>query len=65
MHEKPQVPNYYNPNKTKSFGDFDLKPGLVLAIEPMVNVGTKKVKCLDDHWTIITRDHQLLSLIHI
>lgn len=59
MHEKPQVPNYYDPRKLGKSGDFDLKTGLVLAIEPMVNVGTKKVQCLDDQWTIVTRDGQL------
>ncbi len=56
MHEKPQVPNYYDEERFKGDGDFDLRPGIVLAIEPMVNVGTKSVKCLDDHWTIVTRD---------
>ena len=56
MHEKPQVPNYYDEKRFKGDGDFDLRPGIVLAIEPMVNVGTKSVKCLDDHWTIVTRD---------
>lgn len=59
MHEKPQVPNYYNESRSKGAGDFDLKPGLVLAIEPMVNIGTKRVECLDDHWTIVTQDRSL------
>lgn len=59
MHEKPQVPNYYDDKKFKGKGDFELKTGLVLAVEPMVNVGTKNVKCLDDHWTIITKDKKL------
>ena len=48
--------NYYDEKRFKGDGDFDLRPGIVLAIEPMVNVGTKSVKCLDDHWTIVTRD---------
>ncbi|MDB4671463.1 type I methionyl aminopeptidase [Pirellulaceae bacterium] len=59
MHEKPQVPNYYDPEKTNQHGDFDLRPGMVLAIEPMVNTGSKHVKCLDDHWTVVTRDQGL------
>ena len=36
--------------------DFDLRPGTVLAIEPMVNEGTKEVAMLDDQWTIVTAD---------
>lgn len=59
LHEKPQVPNYYDEKRFRGSGDFDLKPGLVLAIEPMINQGTKKVQCLSDHWTIITRDKML------
>lgn len=59
LHEKPQVPNYYDPQRIKDSGDFDLRTGLVLAIEPMVNLGTKSVQCLDDDWTIITKDKQL------
>ena len=55
MHESPQVPNYVD-REFKRHHDFELKPGLVIAIEPMVNVGTKGVKCLDDHWTIVTKD---------
>lgn len=50
--ENPQVPNYYSPYIT----DFPLKPGLVIAIEPMVNMGTKAIRPLLDHWTIATRD---------
>src|SRR5579863_3952289 len=50
--ESPQVPNYY----TSQIADFQLKPGLVIAIEPMVNMGTKAIRPLPDHWTIATRD---------
>jgi len=56
MHENPQVPNYFSPQVKKS--DFDLVPGIVLAIEPMVNIGTKKIRTLRDHWTISTNDHK-------
>jgi methionyl aminopeptidase len=52
MHESPQVPNYVMEKKY----DFDLVPGMVLAVEPMVNVGTKKIRTLRDHWTIVSTD---------
>lgn len=51
LHEDPNVPNYNTGKK-----GVVLKKGMVLAIEPMVNVGTYKVKVLDDDWTVITRD---------
>jgi methionyl aminopeptidase len=55
MHEDPQVPNFVS-KQLKRHGDFTLKPGLVIAIEPMVNMGTKEVKMLSDHWTQVTED---------
>jgi methionyl aminopeptidase len=58
MHEEPSVPNYWAPELTPE-ADFRIEPGLVLAIEPMVNSGGKKVKCLDDHWTQVTEDGSL------
>jgi len=55
MHEDPQVPGFVNPQVLKE--DFELKPGLVLAIEPMVNAGKKFVVISkSDHWTVRTRD---------
>lgn len=54
MHEDPQVPNFIG--KKLREHDFRLEPGLVLAIEPMVNAGTKRVKILSDHWTVETAD---------
>jgi methionyl aminopeptidase len=54
MHENPQVPNFVNRETRKH--DFRLEPGLVLAVEPMVNMGTPDVKTLNDHWTVVTRD---------
>ena len=54
MHEPPQVPNYGRPGE----GNL-LKPGYVLAIEPMVNAGGAEVYTLDDQWTVVTRDEQL------
>ncbi len=55
MHEDPQVPNFYS-RALRGSGDFVLEPGLVIAVEPMVNMGTKRVKILRDHWTQITAD---------
>lgn len=55
MHEEPQVPNYWSRDLRKS-ADFRLEPGLVIAIEPMVNIGVKKVKTLRDSWTEGTAD---------
>ncbi|MBT3271757.1 MAG: type I methionyl aminopeptidase [Spirochaetales bacterium] len=54
LHEDPQVPNYVNrgPNPR-------LKPGMVLAIEPMINAGTDEVVILDDDWTVETTDKSL------
>lgn len=58
MHEPPQVPNFVYPEFVR-YEDFQIKPGLVIAIEPMVNVGTKRVKQLSDYWTIVTADGSL------
>jgi methionyl aminopeptidase len=55
MHEAPQVPNFYSDTLRRE-EDFQLRPGLVLAIEPMVNMGVDKAKCLDDHWTQVSAD---------
>jgi methionyl aminopeptidase len=54
MHEPPQVPNYTNASLRKD--DFELRPGLVLAIEPMVNAGNPEIEILDDKWTAVTAD---------
>ena len=55
MHEPPQVPNYYDERWARN-SDFDLRPGIVLAIEPMVTIGTAKLRTLDDGWTQVTAD---------
>jgi methionyl aminopeptidase len=54
MHEAPQVPNYGRPGTGNV-----LKPGLVLAIEPMVNAGRPECRTLDDQWTVVTVDGRL------
>lgn len=57
MHEAPQVPNYVDAKFLRN--DLVLKPGLVLAIEPMLCEGTWKAKTLPDHWTVVTADGKL------
>lgn len=54
-HEEPQIPNYYD----RYAPDMVLKPGMVLALEPMVNIGDWEVASLDDGWTIVTADSSL------
>ena len=54
MHEDPKVPNFVN--KELLGNDIILKAGMVLAVEPMVNMGTVAVKTLRDGWTVVTRD---------
>lgn len=54
MHENPQVPNFVGKDMRRY--DFRLEPGLVLAVEPMVNMGRGDVETLRDHWTVVTRD---------
>ncbi|WP_216831069.1 type I methionyl aminopeptidase [Alkalihalobacterium elongatum] len=51
LHEDPQIPHYGPPGKGPR-----LKPGMVLAIEPMVNAGTRYVRTLADNWTVVTTD---------
>ena len=53
MHEKPEVPNYGRKGSGKR-----IKEGLVIAIEPMINMGTRRVQQLSDGWTIVTADRQ-------
>jgi len=55
MHEEPQVPNFCTPQYRRNH-DFALEPGLVIAVEPMVNIGSKKVRGLADDWTQSTVD---------
>jgi len=51
MHEDPQVPNYVDGKPSPK-----LRPGMTLAIEPMVNAGTSAVEVLGDGWTVVTKD---------
>jgi methionyl aminopeptidase len=54
LHEDPQVPNYGDPGRGPL-----IRPGLVVAIEPMVNVGTWHTRLLADRWTVVTADKSL------
>jgi methionyl aminopeptidase len=54
MHEDPQIPNYVSPGPNPR-----LFPGMVVAIEPMINAGTGDVRVLDDDWTVVTLDSSL------
>lgn len=54
MHEDPKVPNF--PSKELLRNDIVLKEGMVLAVEPMVNMGKAAVKTLRDGWTVVTKD---------
>jgi methionyl aminopeptidase len=54
MHEEPQIPNYGPPGKGPV-----IKPGMVFAIEPMVNQGSHEIVILRDGWTAVTRDGSL------
>ena len=54
LHEDPNIPNYPMLRKGPK-----LKAGMTLAIEPMINLGTERVKWLDDEWTVVTADGKL------
>ncbi|HET7700376.1 MAG TPA: type I methionyl aminopeptidase [Candidatus Limnocylindria bacterium] len=54
MHEEPQVPNYGQAER-----GLQIKEGLCIAIEPMVNIGGAGTRTLDDHWTVVTADGSL------
>jgi methionyl aminopeptidase len=52
MHEDPQVLNYYEPR----MGSVQLRPGMTIALEPMVNAGDWRTRVLEDEWTVVTAD---------
>ncbi|MGM9989000.1 MAG: type I methionyl aminopeptidase [Bacillaceae bacterium] len=56
LHEDPQIPHYGPPNKGPR-----LRPGMVLAVEPMVNAGSRYVKTLADNWTVVTVDGKMCA----
>jgi methionyl aminopeptidase len=61
MHENPQVPNFVNRDVKKH--DFRIEPGIVIAVEPMVNMGKADTRTLNDHWTVVTKDG--LPSVHV
>ncbi len=61
MHENPQVPNFVSRDMRRQ--DFRLEEGLVLAVEPMVNMGKSDTRVLPDNWTVVTRDG--LPSVHV
>ncbi len=54
MHEEPKVANFVTAEQLR--GDFKLRPGMTLAVEPMVVMGRRDVVLLDDNWTVVTED---------
>lgn len=54
LHEDPEIPNFRQARK-----GIKLKPGMTLAIEPMINIGHADVEWLDDDWTVVTEDGSL------
>jgi methionyl aminopeptidase len=56
MHEGPQVPNYGRPGT-----GMPLKPGMTIALEPMVLVGTEETRVLPDQWTVVAADGSLTA----
>ena len=57
VHEEPRVPHYFNPNHK----DVKLEEGMVLAIEPMLNVGDPAIKTKKDGWAIVAADGSLCA----
>lgn len=56
LHEDPMIPNYAQ--KTRGIR---LQPHMTLAIEPMITAGSREIRWLPDHWTVVTRDHSLAA----
>ena len=54
LHEDPQIPNFAQRRRGPK-----LRPGMTLAVEPMINMGTADVEWLDDDWTVVSADHSL------
>jgi methionyl aminopeptidase len=56
MHEGPEVPNYGVPGQGP-----ELRPGMVIALEPMVLIGTPETRVLGDQWTVVSADGSLTA----
>lgn len=59
LHEDPKVPNFASAEQMR--GDFKLRPGMTIAVEPMVVAGKRAVELLEDDWTVVTEDRQLAA----
>lgn len=59
MHEDPKVPNFVTAEQLR--GDFRLKPGMTLAVEPMVAMGRRDVEMMPDNWTVVTADGRVAA----
>ncbi|MEN8148271.1 MAG: type I methionyl aminopeptidase [Planctomycetota bacterium] len=57
MHEDPQVPNYVD--MSSRYAELTLRPGMVICVEPMLNLGVSDVDVLDDGWTVVTADRKM------
>ena len=60
LHESPQAPNFWS-NEYSEADDFDIRPGVVFACEPMVHQGSEAIDVLDDEWTTVTADSKLCA----
>jgi methionyl aminopeptidase len=58
LHEEPQVPNYGPAHWQRTMKNPRLVPGMVLAVEPMINLGTWECETLADNWTVVTADRK-------
>jgi methionyl aminopeptidase len=56
MHEDPKVPNFVTAEQLR--GDFKLRAGMTIAVEPMVVAGRRDVRILEDNWTVVTEDRK-------
>ncbi len=62
MHEDPQVPNWWpQRQKNRNWRSYPLRPGMTIALEPMVITGRPETRVLDDHWTVVTADGSLCA----
>ncbi len=62
MHEDPQVPNWWPARqKNRGWRSYPCKPGMTVALEPMVISGKSDLQVLDDHWTVVTKDGSLCA----
>ena len=59
MHEEPQIPNYRPKTRDKGMTNPRFVKGMTIAVEPMINMGGKRIELLPDKWTVVTVDRKL------